>query len=326
MDGRARVRLGQHEQPCAIASASASASASSCVDGARRRRRAGCRGRSRRPRASGLASPSSTSVVLAVAEEREVVVGQPAQERARPRRARRVDRRRVAARARRPAPAQRSRIGCQSSTAARTSSSTRSMPSSQRARAARVGLAHRPRRGAPTRAIASGRSASPGSSTSTSEPSASRRTRITGWITRSIAVPLALASSIVTESTMNGMSSLTISIDGVRRLPAVLLEVGVVDADLRSPGVGAGRGASARAPRRTGRAGCARRDPRRAPSGSTGARTSRTRRLLARQPLADPRADGVDQLRLEFHRSQSHADPRVSPCLIPAYCVSRLAC
>ena len=42
-------------------------------------------------------------------------------------------------------------------------------------------------------------------------PEASRRIRITGWITRWIPYPLRFRS-IVTESTMNGMSSETISI------------------------------------------------------------------------------------------------------------------
>ncbi len=57
--------------------------------------------------------------------------------------------------------------------------------------------------------MASVRSA-PGSSTSRSRPDSSRRISTTGWMTRSIPYP-SRTSSIVTESTMNGMSSETIS-------------------------------------------------------------------------------------------------------------------
>ena len=51
---------------------------------------------------------------------------------------------------------------------------------------------------------------SPGADTDSSSPAASRTVRSTGWITRCRVRPWRF-TSIVTESTRNGMSSLTIS-------------------------------------------------------------------------------------------------------------------
>nr|WP_169054979.1 hypothetical protein [Azospirillum sp. TSA2s] len=102
----------------------------------------------------------------------------------------------------------RSRIGVQSSTAARTSASTRSIPSRRRAWAAgsdsgSIEQCMKDSSRAPS-------FSSPGSRSSTMRPSASRTTRVTGWMMRWTVTPCRF-SSAVTESTRKGMSSLTIS-------------------------------------------------------------------------------------------------------------------
>ena len=58
--------------------------------------------------------------------------------------------------------------------------------------------------------VTTARAEAPDASTSARIPSRSRTTRITGWMNSSIAYPWR-PSSIVTESTRNGMSSETIS-------------------------------------------------------------------------------------------------------------------
>ena len=78
-----------------------------------------------------------------------------------------------------------------------------------------------------------------------SVPSASRCTATSGWTIRCSVRPWRL-TSIVTESTRNGMSSLTISIDRVGRLPAVLRDRRVEHAHPRPAGLALAREAPVR--------------------------------------------------------------------------------
>ena len=164
--------------------------------------------------------------VLAVAEEREVAVVHPLEQVAGLRRARPG----------RPEPSAssattsrtRSRIDGQSSTAARTSPSTRQRPARSRSSSS----------GPAWRSISTWISDSgcPSSApTSSSRPSSSRRMRMIGRITRWIALPLRV-TSIETESTRKGMSSTTVSTTVCARLPPVLLDVRRVDVHLQLAG------------------------------------------------------------------------------------------
>ena len=184
MHGGARVGLGQHKcMPCAARSPAPCDR--SFVDGLRRCPAQASPDPSREwPSAS--ASPSSTGeVVLAVAEEREVVVGEPTPGT--------------------PSTSSSSTAsiggGCRSSSSINAAATIRASAPSPRP----LGAPHRARARCPRRARGGARRsvsrttsacmihseiasspAAPGSRTSSSTPCASRRTRITGWIIRSI--------------------------------------------------------------------------------------------------------------------------------------------
>ena len=114
-------------------------------------------------------------------------------------------------------------------------------------------------------------------------------------------------SSIVIESTRNGMSSLTISITVCVDCQPSCSTRRVVDADRGLAGRALlRRAATARAPCRRGRACCARRDPPPAPSGRTGARTSRRRRprppARLHGPVRRPRRSVATRTRRALYR------------------------
>ena len=127
-----------------------------------------------------------------------------------------------------------------------------------------------------------------------------------GCTTRWIALPCRV-SSIVTESTRNGMSSMTISTTRVRRLPSrAPRRPGCRRAPSARPGGARARAASARAPRRRRRARCGRRGRPVPRSRSTRARTLDVVRLVALKPFADARDRPLEQCRLRFSRARGH--------------------
>ena len=237
-----------------------------------------------------------------------MVVGHPARNALTSSSLARVDRRRAALELARSAPRSARASACQSSTAARTSSSTRSMSLAERRAAARGRARARPRRAGSTRRSRPSRAA-PGSSTSIRCPSSSRRTRITGWITRSIPYPW--RAELHRHRVDDERHVVGDDLDHrVRRLPAVLLELGVVDVHLDL----AGRAHPGPVPVRDRGAvqverAAVRPDPRPAPSGSTGARTPRTARP-ARRAAARARA------RRRRRSAPSRGPPPLPPFLL----------
>ena len=218
-------------------------------------------------------SPASPrQLVVAVAEEGEVVVLEPDEERARLGDLVGVERRRVGPQLGRPASSARARISrpVVDRGAHLVDHALEVALELLAARPGRSGA--RPRRGSPTRPACRSASA-PCGSTSSSSPvgvAAHLDDRVDDQVDAEAAPVELHADRVDQERHVVGHD-----LDGrVRRLPAVRLELGVVDADLgRARRAPRGRGRSGRARRRRGRARAARRCPRARPSGSTGART-----------------------------------------------------
>ena len=287
MHGRARRRLGDDQElgPPRVRLHLRRQRGEARRDVLARRLRAGCRGSSRARSAARPAPSTRDEVVAAVAEEREVVVGEPAQERLAFGELVRRQRRRRAPRSRRRSRATLSRIVFQSSTAARTSSSTRTMSAASASSCAGVDDAvdldvdER---------FARARLRVVGARAPSSVPSASRSTATIGWMIRCSVRPWRL-TSIVTESTRNGMSSLTISmIVCVDCQPCSSIDR-IEDAHARrAPARACARNSSATARRRRDRPAPARRGPRDRPGRSSAGRRLRSCRAARPEPSPAP--------------------------------------